>query len=82
LAGALKNSQSKPISREVRSKMMRSIRKTDTGPERTLRRLLTNLGIRYRLHGKGLPGSPDIVLRSRQKAIFVHGIDMIPLDEI
>jgi DNA mismatch endonuclease (patch repair protein) len=71
LAGALKGS--KPISPEVRSKMMRSIRKIDTGPERTLRRLLTKLGVRYRLHGKGLPGSPDIVFRSRRKAIFVHG---------
>jgi DNA mismatch endonuclease (patch repair protein) len=53
--------------------MMRSIRKIDTGPERTVRRLLTTLGVRYRLHGKGLPGSPDIVFRGRRKAIFVHG---------
>jgi DNA mismatch endonuclease (patch repair protein) len=53
--------------------MMRSIRKTDTSPELAVRRLLRELGIGYRLHAKDLPGSPDIVLRRRRKAIFVHG---------
>ena len=61
------------ISSEVRSRMMRSIRKTDTRPELVVRRLVRELGVRYRLHGKDLPGSPDIVFRRRQKAIFVHG---------
>jgi DNA mismatch endonuclease (patch repair protein) len=31
------------------------------------------MGYRYRLHGKGLPGRPDLVFRSRGKLIFVHG---------
>ena len=53
--------------------MMRSIRKTDTRPELVVRRLVRELGVRYRLHAKDLPGSPDIVLRRRRKAIFVHG---------
>jgi DNA mismatch endonuclease, patch repair protein len=57
----------------VRSRMMRSIRKADTGPERTVRRLLRDIGVTYRLHAAELPGSPDIVVRKHRKAIFVHG---------
>ena len=38
-----------------------------------VRRLVHGLGYRYRLHAKDLPGRPDLVFRSRQKAIFVHG---------
>ncbi len=37
------------------------------------RRLLTGLGLRYRLHRKDLPGSPDIVLPGRRVAIRVNG---------
>jgi DNA mismatch endonuclease (patch repair protein) len=61
------------ISTEVRSRMMRSIRKVNTGPEMAVRRLLRELGVRYRLHAKELPGNPDVVFRQRRKAIFVHG---------
>ena len=39
----------------------------------TVRKVLFSMGYRYRLHVKDLPGTPDIVFRSRQKAIFVHG---------
>ena len=53
--------------------MMRSVRKLNTGPELIVRRLLRGLGVGYRLHCKDLPGSPDIVMRSRRRAIFVHG---------
>jgi DNA mismatch endonuclease (patch repair protein) len=53
--------------------MMRSIRKTNTGPERTVRRLLRELGHRYKLYARDLPGSPDIVFRGKRAAIFVHG---------
>jgi DNA mismatch endonuclease (patch repair protein) len=38
-----------------------------------VRRLVTKLGYRYRLHTKDLPGKPDLVFRSRKRAIFVHG---------
>jgi len=38
-----------------------------------VRKLLHNSGYRYRLHGKNLPGSPDIVFSRRKKVIFVHG---------
>jgi G:T-mismatch repair DNA endonuclease (very short patch repair protein) len=40
----------------ARSRMMRSIRKADTGPERTVRRLLRDIGVTYWLHAAELPG--------------------------
>jgi len=45
----------------------------NTAPEKIVRRLLTELGVRFRLHAKELPGKPDIVNRRRKIAIFVHG---------
>ncbi|MDO8411188.1 MAG: DNA mismatch endonuclease Vsr [Phenylobacterium sp.] len=58
---------------DKRSAVMRQVKGSGTGPERTLRRLLTRLGARYRLNRKDLPGSPDIVLPGRRLAIFAHG---------
>lgn len=52
---------------------MSSIRGKDTKPEMTVRRALHACGIRYRLHAKGLPGRPDLVLRRYRAVIFVHG---------
>jgi len=52
---------------------MALIRSKHTKPERAARRIAFALGYRYRLHGKGLPGRPDMVFASRRKAIFVHG---------
>lgn len=52
---------------------MASVKAKDTRPEMLVRRLLFSLGFRYRLHDRGLPGSPGIVFRGRKKAIFVHG---------
>ena len=56
-----------------RSAVMRRVKGRDTKPEMKVRRLLTRLGARYRLHRKDLPGSPDIVLPGRRLALFVHG---------
>jgi DNA mismatch endonuclease (patch repair protein) len=56
-----------------RSDVMRRVKAKGTAPELKVRRLLTGLGARYRLHRKDLPGSPDIVLPGRRLAIFVHG---------
>lgn len=58
---------------EKRSSVMRRVKGRDTGPEKTVRRLLTALGVRYRLHRKNLPGRPDIVMPGRRLALFVHG---------
>lgn len=56
-----------------RSEMMARIKGKDTLPEFYVRRILHFSGFRYRLHVKGIPGRPDIVLRSRQRLIFVNG---------
>ncbi len=52
---------------------MRAVRSKDTTPEMIVRRLVHGLSYRYRLHRKDLPGTPDIVLGPRWKAIFVNG---------
>lgn len=56
-----------------RSERMARVRGKDTRPEMTVRRLVHAMGYRYRLHRRGLPGSPDLALITRRKAIFVHG---------
>jgi DNA mismatch endonuclease, patch repair protein len=61
------------VSPAVRSEIMRRVRGKDTGPEMVVRRLVHSLGYRYRLHAKDLPGTPDLVFRSRRKVVFVHG---------
>lgn len=35
--------------------------------------MVHQIGYRYRLHRKDLPGKPDLVFPSRRKVIFVHG---------
>jgi len=52
---------------------MSRIRGKDTDPERKVRSIVHQLGFRFRLHVKDLPGSPDIVLPRLRKVIFVHG---------
>lgn len=59
--------------KDLLSARMRRIRKKDTGPEMTVRRIAHGLGYRYRLHRRDLPGTPDLVFPNRRKVIFVHG---------
>ena len=59
--------------REVRSRIMASVRQKGTKPEMTVRRALHRLGYRYRLHCGDLPGRPDLVFSSRRKVLFVNG---------
>jgi len=56
-----------------RSARMSRVRGKDTKPEMLVRRLVHGMGYRYRLHDRGLPGTPDLVFRGRRKVIFVHG---------
>lgn len=52
---------------------MARIRGKNTSPERTLRAALWAAGLRYRLHGKALPGRPDLVFFSMRTAVFIDG---------
>lgn len=61
------------ISKAKRSENMRAVKSKNTAPEQALRRILHARGYRYRLHGKDLPGKPDLVFPIRKKVIFVHG---------
>lgn len=58
---------------EQRSAVMRQVKAKDTTAEMKVRRILTRLGLRYRLHRKDLPGSPDVAMPGRKIALFVHG---------
>ena len=58
---------------EQRSERMSRVRSRDTKPEMAVRSLVHSLGYRYRLHGRKLPGKPDLVFSCRKKVIFVHG---------
>lgn len=61
------------MSRAQRTRMMQAIKSHGTQPELFLRKYLHAQGYRYRLHRKGLPGTPDLVLPRYSLAIFVHG---------
>jgi len=58
---------------EQRSAVMRRVKGRDTAPELAVRRILRAAGIGYRLGGQGLPGRPDLVMKGRRMAVFVHG---------
>ena len=66
-------SRSDVFDKTKRSAVMRRVKAKDTTPELKVRRALTALGARYRLHRADLPGKPDIVIPGRRLAIFVHG---------
>ena len=61
------------VDSQTRSRMMAGIRGKDTKPELALRRALHAQGFRYRLHAKGIPGKPDLVLPKYRAVLFVHG---------
>lgn len=61
------------LSRERRSRNMAAIRGKNTKPELAVRRFLHARGLRYRLHAKGLPGSPDLIFPTKSVVVFVHG---------
>lgn len=61
------------VDQATRSRMMASIKGTNTRPEIALRKALHALGLRFRLHDKRLPGRPDIVMPRWNTVIFIHG---------
>ena len=58
---------------QQRHECMSHIRSKDTKPENLVRQALWHNGFRYRLHVKGLPGKPDIVLPKYRTVIFING---------
>lgn len=61
------------FTKQKRSEVMAKIRGKDTKPEKIVRSLLHQMGFRFRLHNKMLPGKPDICLPKHETVIFVHG---------
>ena len=61
-----------PLNGVVSSQMSRMPR-SSTKPELALRRALHAHGVRFRLHRRDLPGTPDIVLPGARIAVFVDG---------
>lgn len=55
------------------SQRLGQIRQASTAPELAVRSALNRMGVRFRVGGRGLPGSPDIVNKSGRWAVFVHG---------
>lgn len=58
---------------EERSRCMTAIKGKDTKPEIIVRKYLFSRGLRYRIHNRKLPGSPDIVLKKYKTVVFVDG---------
>ncbi|MCK0070861.1 very short patch repair endonuclease [Kordiimonas laminariae] len=61
------------VTPEKRSQMMAGIKGKNTKPELIIRKELFRRGFRYRLHGKKLPGKPDIILPKYKTVVFVNG---------
>ena len=61
------------VSSAARSRMMRGIRSKNTKPELVVRSAAHALGLRFRLHDRKLPGTPDLVFRKHRVVVFVHG---------
>ncbi|MGM4998257.1 very short patch repair endonuclease [Tardiphaga sp. 538_B7_N1_4] len=56
-----------------RSWNMSRVKSRNTLPEMKVRKTAHALGLRYRLHKRELPGTPDLVFPGRSIALFVHG---------
>ena len=61
------------VDKATRSRMMSGIKGKNTKPELIVRRYLHGRGLRYQLHVKRLPGTPDMVFPRYRAVVFVHG---------
>lgn len=62
-----------PVDPRISANMSR-IRSKNTGPEKAMRAVLNEAGIRgYRLQYAKAPGKPDIAFVGRKVAVFIHG---------
>ena len=62
------------VTTPLRSALMQRIRSKHTKIEIMFRKALWKEGIRYRINYKGLPGSPDIVIKKNMLIVFVDGV--------
>lgn len=56
-----------------RSENMRRIKSKGMFPERSVKKILKNAGVKFVMNLKALPGKPDFVIDSQKMIIFVHG---------
>lgn len=63
----------RPKSADEIRRNMSAIRSRDNRAELALRRALHRKGLRFRLHRRDLPGSPDLIFVREQVAVFVDG---------
>jgi DNA mismatch endonuclease (patch repair protein) len=71
-SGGRRSPSPRPLNDLVK-RQMRTMPRKDTAVEMALRRELHRLGVRYRLHPRHLPGTPDIALTRARLAVFVDG---------
>lgn len=57
----------------TRSRMMASIKGSETQPERVVRSFLFRCGFRFKKNVASLPGKPDVVLPKYRTIVLVHG---------
>ena len=56
-----------------RSALMSRIRGRDTGPEKSMRAILEEMGLEFSEQDRSLPGRPDFVLADRRVVVLVDG---------
>ena len=61
------------LSPPERSALMSKIRNRDTAPEILVRKTIHGMGLRFRKNVRGLPGTPDVVLKRWKTVVLVHG---------
>lgn len=61
------------VDSQKRSEIMRAVQTKNGRYELLVRSALHRMGYRFRIHGRDLPGTPDIVLPKWKTVVFVHG---------
>jgi DNA mismatch endonuclease, patch repair protein len=61
------------ITDPARRALMQRVRQHGTPAEKAVAKACRELGLRYRLNVRSLPGSPDLANKTKRWAIFVHG---------
>lgn len=72
LAGTPHTRRKWPTDAET-SERMKRVKQSGTGPERRVRSVLRENGVRFKANVRSLPGTPDFCHKSSKWAILVHG---------